>query len=585
LSSLGNRILTKVEVENEVTLIFQNKDSAEPEFSSFEDRIKFYSDNYNSDKKIKVGVSSICGSCEFNVSERPDGLLSGFHECWKEQASFQDEDFDKPSILRLWDFRKKQEYIQSGKYFLSELIRADLEGKTKAKKEVNGLSRVDRQEIQIEKAKLNNSEYYLDIAGLKLEMAKWVYPLHFIDFETSAVAIPFNKCRRPYEQIAFQFSHHIAHSDGRIEHSGERINSQKGIFPNFQFVRELKKQLDKDAGTIFRFAAHENSILNAIYLQLLDSSEMDKAELCDWIKTITKSKSSSAEKWEGARNMIDMRELVLRYYYDPVTNGSNSIKAVLPAILSASSYIQQRYSKPIYGNEIRSINFKDHIWVTFDKSGKTINPYKLLPSINDGYSSSTTPVDWWEHFMGLATYKFPFTAKPAVQLGVPTSDVSKYPFKYYPYDTGSNATAESGYCFLYAQFLGPLPITLPFTCSCSTTVWMGFIHNFPAFHPTTPFHMYNFYQSIKPSSTSYIPALTGTGLGGMGGGTPATYAAMQDACYHLCDSRYNLLADKVADQYMASGVKVDAYPYLSWYPHPAIDSVTLPKYIVLPLLW
>ena len=55
-------------------------------------------------------------------------------------------------------------------------------------------------------------------------MSAWVYPLHFIDFETSMVAIPFNKGRRPYEGIAFQFSHHVVQKDGRIEHRGQYLN-------------------------------------------------------------------------------------------------------------------------------------------------------------------------------------------------------------------------------------------------------------------------------------------------------------------------------------------------------------------------
>jgi len=41
-----------------------------------------------------------------------------------------------------------------------------------------------------------------------------------IDFETSMVAIPFNKGRHPYEGIAFQFSHKIVYEDDRIEHKG-----------------------------------------------------------------------------------------------------------------------------------------------------------------------------------------------------------------------------------------------------------------------------------------------------------------------------------------------------------------------------
>ena len=57
--------------------------------------------------------------------------------------------------------------------------------------------------------------------------------------------------------------------------------------------------------------------------------------------------------------MIDLWVLVKRYYYDPYTNGSNSIKKVLPAILNSSKFLKEKYSKPIYGAQggIPSHNF------------------------------------------------------------------------------------------------------------------------------------------------------------------------------------------------------------------------------------
>ena len=217
-------------------------------------------------------------------------------------------------------------------------------------------------------------------------MASWTYPLHFIDFETSAVAIPFYKGMSPYEGIAFQFSHHIVHDDGRVEHAGEFLNTVKGKFPNFEFVRALKAQLENDQGTIFMYSPHENSYLNMIYRQLNDSGELDKEELCEFIKTITRSTNSSKENWRGERCMVDMLDMVKKYYYDPATNGSNSIKYVLPAILNSSQYLQKKYSKPIYGNKggddsINSLNFKEKTWIEFDEQGKVKDPYKHLPKM------------------------------------------------------------------------------------------------------------------------------------------------------------------------------------------------------------
>ena len=86
-----------------------------------------------------------------------------------------------------------------------------------------------------------------------------------IDFETSAVAVPFYQGMRSYEDIAFQFSHHVIHGDGTIEHMPEYLNAERGHFPNFDFVRALRDQLSNDDGSVFRYAAHENTILNHIW--------------------------------------------------------------------------------------------------------------------------------------------------------------------------------------------------------------------------------------------------------------------------------------------------------------------------------
>lgn len=42
-------------------------------------------------------------------------------------------------------------------------------------------------------------------------------------------------------------------------------------FPNYDFVRALKQELEGDGGSIFRYATHENSTLVAIDRQLADS--------------------------------------------------------------------------------------------------------------------------------------------------------------------------------------------------------------------------------------------------------------------------------------------------------------------------
>lgn len=384
---LGTAILATVNVDEYIEMLYQERYDFNGNDLSFIELANRYAEIYATDQITFCGLGSHCGSCEFKASDvqLKEGLLSGYHECWTAQANFKPEDFSTPHVLKIWDFRKKDDYITNRKqYFQNGITRADLDAEKPKKHTEPGLSRVDRQELQVTKSTTNDHSQYLDKEGLQAELAKWKFPLHFIDFETSAVAIPFSKGRRPYEQIAFQFSHHIVQQDDTVIHAGEWISNEAGQFPNFDFVRYLKKELEKDDGTIFRYAAHENSILSAIYWQLKASNEADREALCEWIKTITKSTGSSAEKWEGKRNMVDLLEMVKKYYYHPMTEGSNSIKQILPAVLNESEYLKNKYSKPVYGLELKSKNFSEQQWIQFTSDKKVKNPYELLPNVFEG---------------------------------------------------------------------------------------------------------------------------------------------------------------------------------------------------------
>ena len=93
--------------------------------------------------------------------------------------------------------------------------------------------------------------------------------------------------------------------------------------------------------------------------------------------------TSDKVKRYGDRTMIDLCDLVKKYYYSPSTNGSNSIKKVLPAILNDSAFLKAKYSSPIYGadNGPSSLNYRNWVWLRQDSDGKIADPYKLLPPI------------------------------------------------------------------------------------------------------------------------------------------------------------------------------------------------------------
>ncbi len=384
-------ILCKVNVDLECEKIYQGTDSKEKRDLSFAAQINKFAEYYSLDEKIDYPISTACKKCEFYATEEEEqrGLKNGKNECWKKQLGWSDKDFSYSTVLDIWNFQRKDKLLQSSIIKLSDVTEEDISPKSDKKQ---GVSASERQWLQVEKYQAQDNSVWMDRDNLLMEMEGWVFPLHFIDFETAMAAIPFNKGRRPYEGIAFQFSHHVVYEDGSVEHRGEYLNIKQGVFPNYDFIRALKSELDKDLGSIFRYASHENSYLNKIYQQLqADVSEIeDRNELCEFIKTISKSKKDSDEIWTGARNMIDMLEIIKRYYYDPATNGSNSIKQVLPAMLNSSKYLQEKYAKPIYGapGEIKSLNFNDWRWIQYDEEQNIIDPYKLLPKIFADVSDS-----------------------------------------------------------------------------------------------------------------------------------------------------------------------------------------------------
>ena len=307
-------------------------------------------------------------------------------ECWMEQFNIGDEDKLRPNIYELWQFRNQKTLFKSNIFFLDQLQKSDFDEPLETH-----LSIKNRQLLQIEK-RVNESlnkpvNFYLDVDNLRDEMLEWKFPLHFIDFETCTSALPFTKGRHPYEQIAFQYSHHIIYSDGKIEHKSEYINAEPGMFPNYDFVRSLKKDLEFDNGSVFKYATHENSILNAIYDQLIDSDEKDKNELMDFIQSLTNKKENNKLIWRGERDMIDMCDLVKKYFYDSYMKGSNSIKVVLPAVIKICEFVNKKYSKKIGEINTTSLNFSnDHVWI----QDGNLDPYSSLP-IPD-FSTITKPV-------------------------------------------------------------------------------------------------------------------------------------------------------------------------------------------------
>ena len=106
------------------------------------------------------------------------------------------------------------------------------------------------------------------------------------------------------------------------------------------------------------FANHENAVLKSAKQRMLPYKNEFKDEI-DFIDSITFTKGEH----EPERAMVDLNKFVRENYYHPLTNGSNSLKAVLPAIMATSNVLKQTYSSPLpFGTNLKIIfYFKNKI--------------------------------------------------------------------------------------------------------------------------------------------------------------------------------------------------------------------------------
>lgn len=144
------------------------------------------------------------------------------------------------------------------------------------------------------------------------------YPRYYLDFETIQFAVPIWPGTRPYQRLPFQWSCHIEHADGRLEHEAF-LGGLDGKAPMEAFTEKVIDTLNRGgAGPIFvyhrPFEASCISDLMATY-----------PEYADALRPILES-------------LVDLLPLARESYYHPAMKGSWSIKNVLPTIVPEMDY-------------------------------------------------------------------------------------------------------------------------------------------------------------------------------------------------------------------------------------------------------
>lgn len=363
-----------------------------------------------SGSKYFGGVSHRCKSCQF----RADGVDgSGVHECWQRAivaGQLESEHSAKveagvPLSIDLWgggsgSISIAEKVLVKKRAFLSDIKEEDI--RQQQQNNNNGMSSLDRRLVQIRiqsGGAKSAQQYEIHHERLK-EMDKWEWPLHMIDFETTAPAIPFFAGKKPYQTIPFQFSHHVMEMDRggvvKIRHANDWVARNVEKDPTIEFVRQLRAALMPDGqlnGTVFRYHNHENTVLLGV-LPIIEKSRNvipDAEDLISFIELITTPTAKGASRGKGAdskredsKAMVDLHRLVQEGYYSSAAGQSVSLKYILKAILRDAPITAKLYRQPrLYGAgcPIVSRNFTGpagHIWLQDDKGG---DPYKTLEKI------------------------------------------------------------------------------------------------------------------------------------------------------------------------------------------------------------
>lgn len=140
------------------------------------------------------------------------------------------------------------------------------------------------------------------------------YPRVYIDFETINPEIPYWLGTRPYQVIPFQWSCHIEHKGGRLEHLEFLADGRDD--PRPAFIRTLLEAVGS-TGPILVWSGFEQSRLK---------------EIAEAIPRYASPIRKVIDR------MVDLLPLAREHYYHPDMRGSWSIKSVLPTIAPELAY-------------------------------------------------------------------------------------------------------------------------------------------------------------------------------------------------------------------------------------------------------
>ena len=165
------------------------------------------------------------------------------------------------------------------------------------------------QQIQILSEK--NSKSIINKDAIKEFLDSLSYPIYHLDFETFQQAVPQWRGVSPYMQIPFQYSLHIQHKNGDLEH--KEFLAKEGEDPRYELTKKLVEDIPTDATVLAYNMGFEKGV----------------------IKKLAEMFTEFAPRLMAIHDNIQdlMTPFAKKDYYLPSMKGSYSIKQILPALV------------------------------------------------------------------------------------------------------------------------------------------------------------------------------------------------------------------------------------------------------------
>jgi hypothetical protein len=160
---------------------------------------------------------------------------------------------------------------------------------------------------------VKNDEEYIS-SELKGELGRLDHPVHFLDFETLALALPRYAGTSPHQKVPFQWSDHVLRENGELEHREYLCEEDKD--PREEFIRTLLGALG-NKGSIVTYTNYEEGV----------------------IKKLAEGFPQHGDQLLTALGRVkDLHAIIRMNYYHAGFHGSFSLKSVVPALLPDMNY-------------------------------------------------------------------------------------------------------------------------------------------------------------------------------------------------------------------------------------------------------